>query len=318
MSGLIKTRVSLSLGLLALVAFATPALGQDDCRGWARSCASVDVRVEGDRLIFFTPNIVVEPAESAETEDGSERVTLLPAGVSDDPYATMTVASGVGASGAVAPPDRRCEEEQDDEEDDEDDCGPPVGALVLLALPASLFILSPGDSDDATVQAPLNEPVSGPGNPPAGDGVGGDGDAGGGETGGNDGGDSGDAGGDTAGADSGGAADDGSNSGNNNNSGNTGGNSGATGGNSGTSGGNSGSNPGSGSASGDGGSGDDGSGDDWGPYHPEAAPPGAADLPPISQVPEPISTTLFGIGLAGYAAARRRRRSTELVEDQEG
>jgi hypothetical protein len=273
-----KTRVSMSLGLLALVAFAAPANGQEDCRGWARSCASVDVRVEGDRLIFYTPNMVVHTAESAE--DGSERVTVLPAGVSDDPYVTTPGTAAAGAS--APPPNRRCDDDEPPlavEDDEDDDCGPPVGALVLLALPASLFLL-PGDSDGGTVQGPPNEPGAGPGNPPSGDG--GDGDA----------------------------ADDGSTSGNNNDSGN----SGDTGGNSGTTGGNSGSNPGSNGGGNNGGSSDDGSGDDWGPYHPEATTPGGADLPPISQVPEPISTTLFGIGLAGYAAARRRRQRTEVAD----
>jgi uncharacterized membrane protein YgcG len=275
-----ETRISMSLGLLALVAYAAPAIGQEDCRGWARSCASVDVRVEGDRLIFYTPNMVVHTAESAE--DASERVTVLPAGVSDDPYVTTPGTAAAGAS--VAPPNRRCDDDEPPlavEDDEDDDCGPPVGALVLLALPASLFLL-PGDSDDGTVQGPPNESGAGPGNPPSDDGAGGDGDA----------------------------ADDGSNSGNNNDSGN----SGDTGGNSGATGGKSGSNPGSNGGGSNGGSSDDGSGDDWGPYHPEATTPGGADLPPISQVPEPISTTLFGIGLVGYAAARRRRQRTEVAD----
>ncbi|MFQ5679800.1 MAG: PEP-CTERM sorting domain-containing protein [Gemmatimonadota bacterium] len=35
----------------------------------------------------------------------------------------------------------------------------------------------------------------------------------------------------------------------------------------------------------------------------------------MTQVPEPVSTTLFGLGLLGYAGARLRRRRAEEAED---
>jgi hypothetical protein len=34
----------------------------------------------------------------------------------------------------------------------------------------------------------------------------------------------------------------------------------------------------------------------------------------MSEVPEPISTTLFGLGLAGYAGARLRKRRDGTIE----
>ncbi|MFV1987491.1 MAG: PEP-CTERM sorting domain-containing protein [Gemmatimonadota bacterium] len=310
MIGLTKIRVSLGVGILALTAFARPALGQEECRGWARSCASVDVRVEGEQLIFYSPNMIIETDEPSETEDGSERVTVLPVDSDGAPFATPLATAAAPATGAMDDPGNiSCDEDESYleggrgiDESDKRRCGRPVGALVLLALPASLFLLAPDGTDEVTVEGPPNQPVSTPGDSPVDDGTG---DGAGDGTGGNDG-DNSAGNGDSSAGNSGNNG----NNGGNNNSGNTGGNSGTTGGdsggNSGTTGGNSGTTGGS--------SGHNPDGDDWGPYHPGATPGGAA-LPPISQVPEPISTTLFGIGLVGYASARLRRRRAGLSDE---
>lgn len=292
---------SVGAALLALAIFVVPGFAQDDCRGWMTSCASVEVRAEGDRLILFAPNLSLEEGDEAvgdasEPLDGEAQLSSV-----DAPPSGMEFATPVDDH--ADPECKKYEYETNDPEsydggEERDDCVRPIGAIFMLALPTTVYLLSQGDGGDPVVTGPPGSPVAGPqpdddsgddtgtGSDDGGtaDGAGGDD---GGSTAGDSGGNSGDGGGSTGGNSAGGGDAGG---------GSTGG--GSTGG--GDTGGGSGSNPAD-----DGG--DDG---DFGPYHPTAE-----DLPPISQVPEPISTTLFGIGLAGYAGARLRKRRGEIVEE---
>lgn len=261
-----NTRLSLILGLVALPLTAAPALAQDECRGWAMSCASVDVRSDGNRLVLFAPNLV--SSQAAVAPEGEPRevpsgpsITLSPVADADVDPGTLSC-DGDGAYMAKA---------RGLDEDDRKRCRrAPVGAFFLVALPASLFVFGP-DGETPVVDSPSlpGEPANSP--EEADDGEEDDGGAGTGDSGGEiDGdadGDDGDAGGDD-------------------------GDDAATG--------NTRSGPG-----------DDGWGEDD-PWHP-----GADDLPPISQVPEPVSTTLFGLGLASYAATRIRRRRAGAASEED-
>lgn len=270
-----NTRRSLVLGLVALpLAAAAPALAQDECRGWAMSCASVDVRSDGERLVLFAPNLV--SADAAVAPEGEPRevpsgpsITLSPVADADVDPGTLSC-DGDGAYMAKA---------RGLDEDDRKRCRrAPVGAFFLVALPASLFVFGP-DGETPVVDSPSlpGEPANSP--EEADDGEEDDGGAGTGDSGGEIDGDAGGDDGDGAGV-------------GNTQGGDAGGDS--TGGG----------NPG-------GGPGDDGWGEDD-PWHP-----GADDLPPISQVPEPVSTTLFGLGLASYAATRIRRRRAGAASEED-
>jgi len=256
---------------MALPLSATGALGQDQCRGWAVSCASVEVRADGDELILFAPNLV---SSQAATEAEAAQVEGQPAASPGD--AGMVTAD---------PETLSCDEERGTRVLDKDErkrCRrAPVGAFFLIALPASLFVLAP-DGQGPPVKSPglPSEPISTPDS--------------GGDDGGNDG----------SGAGGGGVTDGGSGDG-----GASGGGGAGTGGNSGggstggaTTGGSTG-----GATGGNTGGGTTGGGSVGGGSTVGGSYPGAGDLPPISQVPEPVSTTLFGIGLASLAGARIRR-----------
>ena len=319
MTRLTKTLCSLAAALVALPLAAAPSLAQEDCRGWMTSCASVEVRADDDRLLLFTPNLSVEEdAEEGQAEEaeGSDRLTVLPQELGSTPFETGT--AGSYASADDHPGQRKCTKYEtvgDPKSGEErDDCARPVAALFMLALPTTLYMLSPTD-DGPVVTGPVSEPVAGPqggddddSDSGTGSGDGGTADAGAGSDDGSSGGSGADSGGATTGETSGeGGGSSGGNSAGDSSGGSSGGSAGGSGGSTGgsTGGGN---NPAGGGSAGSGGNNTGGEGD-AGPYHPTAG-----DMPPISQVPEPISTTLFGLGLAGYAGARLRRRRGEAIQ----
>jgi hypothetical protein len=298
MSRLTNLRRALGVSLLAFPVFAVSAFAQHDCRGWTRTCASVDVRAEGDNLILFVPNAGIDDqGEGAAAE--AENVTVVPQPLDAEPFDIPPGTSVSTTPTSDDPGNISCDDDESHyqgsrglDEDEERRCGQPVGALFLLAVPATVAIFAPGNGDDPTVEGPLPQsgnPDTGGEGDGANDGVGDGGDREAGDEYGSD--DSG--GSDTPGSDSGGGS--GVNSAGQGSGGNGGG---------------------SGTGAGTGGSGqndgtDGGTGADYGPFHPDAG-----DLPPISQVPEPVSTTLFTLGLAGYAGAQlRRRRLDEAIEE---
>jgi hypothetical protein len=178
------------------------------------------------------------------------------------------------------------------EERDICDRGPPIAALFVLAFPVTMALLAPDGGDTETVSGFPPEDEGDPGT------TGGDGDGGGGGTGDDGGG--------------GGTGDDGGGGG-------TGGDDGGTGGD-----------DGSGDDGDDGGDdggwpppgGDDGGDDgEWPPPggdDGEWPPPGGDDGPPLTEVPEPVSTTLGGLGLAGYAGSRLRKRFQTASDPEDG
>ena len=318
MSGLIHICRASTVSLAALLAIVVSASAQQDCRGWTMTCASVELRAEGDHLILFVPNggVDADGAEAMEVDEASEgeaeNVTVVPQPVDAAPFDVPAGTTFMGS--ADDPGNISCDEDESHyrgsrglDEDDERRCGQPVGALFLLAVPASIAFLAPGDGGDPTVERPLPQsgaPDEGDDDQAAGDGTGIGGDGVG--AGSDDGGDGVGAGSDDGGSDGTGGGDGTNSAGTSGGSGGSGG--GATGGSG---------SGGSGGAGGGDGYDDDGTGNDggtgpggeFGPYHPTAG-----DLPPISQVPEPVSTTLFSLGLAGYAGARLRRRRLEAAQ----
>ena len=322
-------RLAPALAVTGLLSWAGPAAAQDtSCRGWTASCAAVEIRAEGDRLILFSPNVAPPEGGTDIASDArlpSDRVRVL----ADRPGAACEAETGAGcedvtsvwaatpAEGVTAddPGNHSCR--RDDVwmarargmEEGENRCRRgPVGAFFLVALPVGLYVLGP-DGQAPLIEHPL------PGNPGAGlpdsgdPGSGGD-SSGGDSTGGGTGGDSsgGGTGGDSTGGNTGGDST-GGNTGGDSTGGNTGGDS--TGGN--TGGGNTGGgNTGGGNTGGDDGS--TGGSDEW--DGELGLPP--ATRPPMSEVPEPISTTLFGLGLAGYAGAQLKKRRAARLEGDEG
>ncbi len=345
-------RAGLLLIPLLLLAFAPRSITAQDarCSGWSAACSSVQVWAEGDRLVVYVPNavepetptgpdvrdrrlrvlssadgLVCDPATGTGCLDVSDRWTSSgdPAGAADagaearDPdeereteIEAPTLVSGAATAdddpgnldckgdGAWMAPARGLDKK------DRRRCGRPVAGYFIVALPAALFVFG-GDGDDPTVVGP--EPP-GPESP-------GDGPGNGGETGGQ--------GGSTAPPPGGGEPGSGGGS--------------VPGDGGGTPPGGGGTPPGGGTGPGDGG------GTPPGGTTPGGTPPGSGGTspggnspgaggtppggdqfrpiggngsnPPMSGVPEPISTTLFGIGLAGYAGARLRRRRQEQEED---
>ena len=221
-------------------------------------------------------------ASVAVRSEGDELVLFAPNLASSDSSETAESARVDPEAEPCDRDDARMEEAPAPDENDRERCRrAPVGAFFIVALPASLFVFAP-DGQGPTVESPAlpQEPVTTPGD------GGGDGDDGGAGVGGEGVTDGGSGDGGAAGGGTGGAG------------------GGATGG--GTTGGGV---PGGGVTGG----GTTGGGATGGPsWHP-----GAGDLPPLSQVPEPFSTTLFGIGLAGLAGNRiRRRRKADSLEER--
>lgn len=286
-----------------LLSWGGPAAAQDaTCRGWTSSCAAVEVHAEGDRLILFSPNATLpEPVpETGGATVPSERVRVL----AERPGEACDATSGAGcedltgvwgsadASGEAASADPGNLSCRDDDvwmararglEDGEDRCRrAPLAAYFLVALPVGLYVLGP-DGEAPLVDRPF------PGEPGAGLPDPGDGSS-----------DGTSSGGDATGGSSGGDA--------------TGGNSG-NGGSGGTGGDATGGDTGSGATGGTPGGGGDDPSDPW---DGDLGLPPEKPRPPMSEVPEPISTTLFGLGLAGYAGARiRQRRAARLEGDEE-
>lgn len=299
MSSVTHIRRASLVSLAALSVFALSATAQQDCRGWTVTCASVELRSEGDQLILFVPNGGADTGtnddatdDDAAADEVADNVTVLPQPVDAAPF---DVPPGTTyATTADDPGNISCDDDESHyrgsrglDDDDERRCDQPVGALFLLAVPASVAFLAPGDGGDPTVERPL--PQSGA--PGAGDddsGSGGDGAGGDGSGGDGSGGDG--SGGDGSGGDGSGGDDSGDDAG---------GNGGGSGVNS------------AGTSGGSGGSGSGGSGSGGG----SGTGGGTGDLPPISQVPEPVSTTLFSLGLAGYAGARLRRRRLDAASE---
>lgn len=289
------------LALGGAFSWAGPAVAQEaPCGGWTASCAAVEVRAEGDRLILFSPNATA-PDASAETSP-SDRVRVL----ADRPGSTCDARTGGGcedvtstwrtaaSTGAADPGRTECNE--DDvwmararglERDDERCRRGPVAAYFLVGLPVGLYLLGPDDHQPLIDGGPgLEDP--GAGLPGSGDDGGSAGDdAGGSSTGGDDGSSGGGTGGNSSGGDTGGGS----------SGGDTGGNG-----------------QGVGTTPGGGGGGDGSDGSD--PLGGGLGLP-TAERPPMSEVPEPISTTLFGLGLAGYAGAQLRKRRAGRIETEE-
>ena len=294
-----------------------PAVAQEvDCpRSWTTSCASVQVDALGDDLIFYVPNALSPWGELPENLSESQvRVYRSAPGMTCDPETGLGcvdvteewLASGSPGSGlgAATSDEKReaCLESDDIAEEGEDAnlplCrrGPPAAAFFVLGVPAAAVLMS-GSGGTTMIVAPA------PGGPGGDDGSsGGDDGSSGGDDGSGSGGDDG----------SGSGGDDGSGSGGDDGSG-SGGDDGSSGGDDGSSGGDDGSSGGDDESSGgddesSGGEGDYGSGGSGGDDWPGGSGHGGSHGPPVSEVPEPISTTLVGLGLLGYAGKRIRRR----------
>lgn len=305
-----------SVMALSLLATSAPASAQaEECGGWMASCASVQVQADGDQLFFYVPNATLPaelPPEARISAGERLRVLAHADGMTCDPAtrtgcvditeswldAAEVVRSGSAAAGATAaaadPGNRSCEDEAEwmDParglgEEDGRRCGRPAAAFFILALPAAGFLFG-ADGDDPDVVLPIGGDPELPGGSGADDGS-----------------SSSDGGGSSGGAGSGGS-DDGSSSGG---SGGSGGGGTAGGGNTG------GGNTGGGNTGGSNtGGGDTGGGDTGGGLPPG---PGTGGTPPMGEVPEPISTTLVGIGLLGYAGARLRQRRMDGVAEED-
>ena len=309
-----------ALAAAGLLSWAGPAAGQDtSCRGWTASCAAVEVRAEGDRLILFSPNAAPHDAGSSTGEDTgapSDRVRVL----ADRPGATCDAATGSGcedytavwtatpagdAAASSDPGNLSCRRDEvwmaraRGIERSQNRCRrAPVAAFFLVALPVGLYVFGP-DGQTPLIESPL------PGDPGAGLP-----DPGEGSTGGANGGDGtgGDSAGGTGGDSAGGSGGDSTGGSGGDSTGGSGGDStGGTGGDSG------GGTPGGDSTGGN--PGDPPGGSD--PWDGELGLPPEDPRPPMSEVPEPISTTLFGLGLAGYAGARLKKRRAERLEGGE-
>jgi hypothetical protein len=163
-------------------------------------------------------------------------------------------------------------------EEDGRRCGRPVAAYFMLALPAAAFLFA-ADGDEPDVVLPIGSDPELPGGGGADDGSSGSDDSG-----------SGDGGSGGTGT---GGSDDGSSSGG--------------------SGGSGGGDTGGGDAGGGDTGGNTGGGDTGGGLPGPGG--GGGPGPGMGEVPEPISTTLFGIGLLGYAGARLRQR--KMGEERE-
>jgi len=288
-----------------------PASAQErDCTGWTVSCASVQVHADGDRLLFYVPN-AVRPTESPREASGvstdrlrvfrnSDGMTCDPASgegcvdVTDAWVASRdgTDAAPMGstaATAAVDPGNRSCDGDgrQLDparglDPDEGRRCSQPIAGWFILALPASAFLFGADGGEPDTVLPVADDPGVFGGD----DGTGSDGGNAGGDSGGGDG-----SGGDDGAGGSGSGGGDGS-------------------------GGDEGSGSGSGSGGGDTGSGGGGFGDLPPGGGTGGLPSGGGD-PGMGEVPEPISTTLFGIGLLGYASARLRKRGGGESSEEE-
>lgn len=297
--------------VMICVLFLTPAtgLGQDRrcAGGWSASCASVEVGVAGDDLLFYVPNAALTDSSELDRA-GVQLFSDLPGAVCDPttgsgcaPVASDESGSDPGRFDPGGSDDQECvtyEEYQRQlaagtEVSDRRVCrrAPPPAVLFMMAIPTTFALLAPDEGGTTVALPPADEPAPPPEEPegePTGDddGSGDDdgadeGDGGGGEPGG---------GGGTPPPDTGppGDGDPGD------------------------------SDPGDGdSGDGDPGDGDPGDGDpgdgdpgdaDPGDGDPGGTPPPRPPPPPVSQVPEPVSTTLFGIGLIGYAGVRLRDR----------
>ncbi len=308
---------------LFVVGAGTAVASEANCRGgWNENCASVEVDVVGEKLAFFVPNATgleasrdrATPTASTDaaeaTRPKADVQVLLSA-----PGMTCQAESGIGcvdvteewldgvASVALDPGLVQCYEDRpglDDpqgsdraDRDDECDRDPPVAAFFLIGVPVAVAAVIPDGGEPEVVRS-FPEDEGSEGGTQGGDegGTTEGGDEGGTEGGGEGGTEGGDEGG-TEGGDEGGT--EGGDEG-----GTEGGDEGGT-----TEGGDEG-----GTEGGDeGGTGDDG----W-----EDPTWDEGDEPPMTEVPEPISTTLFGLGLASYAGARlRKRRNGEPEEAEE-
>lgn len=296
--------------------------------GWAASCASVEVAAEGDRLFFYVPNAVPSAGPTVSGVDsrvriyqssggatcdvasgiGCEDVTAAWTGADPDPEAEARCAAGdVGADTEPDPGGEAARTVSEDngraaaapcsagsgvrgEEAEGDRRRGPGATAFAVTIPPAAFLWLSGDGD-ASVSRSTPESVGSDGDDEAGEGSGFDGELGNeGEEGDGDSGESGDS------EDSGEAGE-----GGNGSAGNGGNGSAGNGGNGSSGNGNNSNNSGNGS---DGGS-------------QGFAPLDSGQQPPMSSVPEPLSTTLVGLGLLGYAGTRLRHRHREGQEADE-
>lgn len=301
---------ALPVVLALLASRPAPLAGQaDECGGWMVSCASVQVDAEEERLFFYVPNAVPTSGSGEAVPAAGERLRVYKDadGMTCDPgtgngCVDITepwleavdsergdLAAGAVTPGVVDPGNWSCEDEAEGlnrarglSEDERERCDRPVAAYFIVALPAAAFLFGADGNDPEVVL-----PAGGDPQLPGGDGA-----------------DEASSGSDGGGSDAGGTGTGGTGTGGTGTSGT--GTSGTGTGDTGTGGG--------GSAGGSSGGGETG-----GEWPPGGGLPGggANSTPNMGEVPEPISTTLFGIGLLGYAGARlrRRRMGTELEDD---
>jgi hypothetical protein len=292
------------MGILALLLLARPtsAIAQaEECGGWMVSCASVQVHADGDRLFFYVPNATPPaelPADGMDAAGERLRVYANIEGMTCDPATGRgcvditeswldaaepvrgSPTAGEAPATVVDPGNGSCEDEAE-WMDPARGMSEEEGRRCSRPVAAFFILALPASAFLFAADGDEPEVVLPIGSDPELPG---------------------------GGADDGSSSSDGSGSGGDGSSGGTG---------SGGSDGGSSSSGGGGSDGGDNGGGDTGGGNTGGDTSGGLpVGPGGGGDPDMGEVPEPISTTLFGIGLLGYAGARlRQRRSGGEGED---